>query len=112
MPRVTLPLLLLFASIGAPVRADTCDELKSQIESKIKAGGVASFSLSLVAASAPAAGKVVGTCGLGTKKIVYSQQTGAGAATPVAAARRRSTADETILTECKDGSMSVGATCK
>jgi hypothetical protein len=114
MPRTALPLLLL-ASLGAPVQADTCDELKSQIESKIKAGGVASFSLSVVAASAPAAGKVVGTCGLGTKKIVYTPQAGASAAAPHAAgapARRRSTADSTILTECKDGSMSVGATCQ
>jgi hypothetical protein len=117
MPRIALPLLLL-ASLAAPAQADTCEELKSQIESKIKAGGVASFSLSVVAASAPAAGKVVGTCGLGTKKIVYSSQAGASAVAPVAPlaaaapARRRSTADSTILTECKDGSMSVGATCK
>jgi hypothetical protein len=120
MPRIALPLLLL-ASLAAPAQADTCEALKSQIESKIKAGGVASFSLSVVAASAPAAGKVVGTCGLGTKKIVYSSQAGASAVAPVAPvaplaaaapARRRSTADSTILTECKDGSMSVGATCK
>jgi hypothetical protein len=109
MPRVTL-VLLSFASICMPIRADTCDALKSQIESRIKASGVASFSLSVVAASAPAAGKVVGTCGLGARKIVYTQPV--AATTMPSAPKPRKTADAAILTECKDGSMSLGATCK
>jgi hypothetical protein len=69
----------------------SCDELKSQIDAKLQAKGVTSYTLDIVpvapAAAAPAAasgaaaaapvkaaeGKVVGTCEGDTKQIVYKR---------------------------------------
>lgn len=50
-----------------------CEELKSEIEAKIRANGVAEFTLTIVDKDAPEDGKVVGTCEGGTKKIVYKR---------------------------------------
>jgi hypothetical protein len=50
-----------------------CNELKSEIEGKIKKNGVDKFSLDVVDANAQAEGKVVGTCDGGAKKIVYKK---------------------------------------
>ena len=49
-----------------------CNELKSEIEAKIKAKGVKSFTLEVVSSDAKD-GKVVGSCDGGTKKIVYKR---------------------------------------
>jgi Protein of unknown function (DUF1161) len=110
---------------GTAVQAQTCESISAEIEMKIRASsGSGNFRLATVDATEPATGRVVGTCGRGTKKIVYSVPAGgAGAAsaapgTGAAVARAqpakpRSAAKPTdnILTECKDGSMAVGATC-
>jgi hypothetical protein len=60
----------------------------------------------------------VGSCGKGTKKIMYTQGLVATNVTPAAAvpatqatAPAKKTA-EPILTECKDGTVSVGGSCK
>jgi hypothetical protein len=58
-----------------------CEELKSEIAKKLDDKGVKGYSLEIVAKDQDAAGKVVGTCEGGSKKIVY----GKTAATPVAA---------------------------
>ena len=51
-----------------------CEELKGEIEAKIKKNGVDKFSLDIVDATAEEKdGKVVGTCDGGTKKIVYKR---------------------------------------
>jgi hypothetical protein len=50
-----------------------CNELKGEIEAKIKKNGVDKFALDVVDASAQAEGKVVGTCEGGSKKIVYKK---------------------------------------
>jgi hypothetical protein len=50
-----------------------CEELKGEIDAKIKKNGVDKFSLDIVDANAQAEGKVVGTCDGGTKKIVYKR---------------------------------------
>jgi hypothetical protein len=50
-----------------------CEELKGEIEAKIKKNGVEKFSLDVVEAEAQGDGKVVGTCDGGTKKIVYKR---------------------------------------
>jgi hypothetical protein len=50
-----------------------CNELKEEIEAKIKKNGVEKFSLDIVDKDAQADGKVVGTCDGGTKKIVYKR---------------------------------------
>jgi hypothetical protein len=120
MLRVALVLMSLVWTC-TPLRADNCETLKAEIDARIKASGVASFSLAVVDAGAPVIGKVVGSCGLGAKRIVYLQtqtqgqaQSNSAAAASAAPAtkRKKSTPDSAILTECKDGSMSLGATCK
>ena len=51
-----------------------CDELKGEIEAKIKKNGVDKFSLDVVDMDSDAKdGKVVGTCDGGSKKIVYKR---------------------------------------
>jgi hypothetical protein len=96
--------LLLVTSWSAS--AATCESIRAEIEAKIRASGVARFTLATVATDAKVTGKVVGSCDLGTRKIVYLP---AELATPPAAAR---SSDDAILTECKDGTVSVGGDCK
>jgi len=53
-----------------------CEELKSEIASKLDAKGVKSYSLDIVAKDQDATdGKVVGSCEGGAKKIVYRRTT-------------------------------------
>jgi hypothetical protein len=51
--------------------AKPCEELKSEIATKLDAKGVKSYSLEIVPKDQEGEGKVVGSCGGGTKKIVY-----------------------------------------
>ena len=69
--RTGIAALLLFA---LPMFAyASCDSVKASIDAKIKANGVSSYTLEVVAADkADAAGKVVGQCE-GDKKIVYTR---------------------------------------
>jgi hypothetical protein len=91
---VAIPAAIGFALAGTAMATDTCDELRAQIETKIRTAGVEQFALAVVDAAASAPGKVVGTCERGAKKIVYVRGQG-----------------DAILTECKDGSVSVGGRC-
>ena len=63
--------------IAAPVLAQVkpCEELKSEIDAKIKANGVKVFSLEIVpnADVKEGEGKVVGSCEGSTHKIVYKR---------------------------------------
>jgi hypothetical protein len=98
--------------------ADNCDDLRGQIESKIKAAGVVNFTVTVVDGAANASGKIVGSCGNGTKKIIYVQAPAQAAATVSAAtpvnkaATPAKKSGDAILTECKDGTVSVGGSCK
>jgi Protein of unknown function (DUF1161) len=105
----------IFSSLASG--ANTCDALRAQIDAKIRASGVARFTLSTVEADAKVNGRVVGTCDLGTRKIVYAQDaspaaTATGSSNPAAQPSPARPRNETILTECKDGSVSVGGDCK
>jgi Protein of unknown function (DUF1161) len=116
--------MLKFAAFFAPLvlactasYADNCDALREQIDGKIQAAGVARFSVVVVDSDANASGKVVGSCAKGAKKILYTQgaaNVGAIAAAspavkPEASAKKAVAA---MLTECKDGTVSVGGSCK
>ncbi len=82
-----LAVTLLFvgsAVADAQAPGKSCDDLKAEIAKKIEANGVKTYSLDIekgVAKDAAkdkekdkdAAGKIVGTCEGGTKKIVYSK---------------------------------------
>jgi len=83
-------LALALAGATAMAAPSTCDALREQIEAKIRAAGVAQFSVTVIDAAASAPGKVVGTCERGTRRIVYHRHRGG---------------DEGILTECKDGTV-------
>jgi len=58
--------------------AKNCEELKSEIAAKLDAKGSKGYTLEIVDKDAEAEGKQVGTCGGGTKKIMYRK--GAAAA--------------------------------
>jgi len=88
-----------------------CDTLRAEIEAKIAASGVTNFSVVTVDAAATASGQIVGSCDLGTKKIVY-QREGGTTSPPPASTSAPAPRGEPLLTECKDGSVSMGGTCK
>jgi len=109
--RLLISLMLAFA--GAAHGAEDCEALRTRIESKIAAAGVARFTVTVVDANATAAGQVVGSCDLGSKKVVYERDVGPmREGVPAAAGSPSSSSSEPILTECKDGTVSVGGDCK
>jgi len=119
--------LALLPSLGAAQAPDNCEPLRAQIQANISGKGVTGFSLSVVAADAAVVGEVVGTCGNGTRKIVYTKGAAPAQATAPAPAQpravqaakpsrpatpQRTTRDDDILTECKDGTVVRGRNCK
>jgi hypothetical protein len=101
-----------------PCAAITCDELRTQVEAKIRGGGVTLFTVTVMDVATPATGRVVGSCDLGSKKLVY-QQTKLSAGTtdkkPPSAPptpTRSVKPEDPIPTECRDGSISMTGTCK
>ncbi|NJD33813.1 MAG: DUF1161 domain-containing protein [Betaproteobacteria bacterium] len=70
----TLIAALTLMLIATPALArKSCDELKSEIEAKIKAKGVKEFTLDIAGKDEQKEGSVVGTCDGGAKKIVYKR---------------------------------------
>jgi len=51
----------------------SCDDVKADIDAKIKANGATSYSLEAVDKGTAADGKVVGTCEGGSKELVYKR---------------------------------------
>jgi hypothetical protein len=74
MVRLMAVILVLGASGSVWAQRKPCEDLKGEIEAKIKKNGVDKFSLEVVDASADTKdAKVVGTCDGGAKKIVYKR---------------------------------------
>jgi len=73
--------IVAFALATSPAMAQVkpCEELRSEIEAKIKNNGVEVFTLTIVDKDAAEDGKVVGTCDGSTKKIVYKRGASAAA---------------------------------
>jgi Protein of unknown function (DUF1161) len=71
---IAMVALLLIAAPALAQRKD-CEELKSEIDAKIKKNGVKEFTLEVVPNEQvkEGAGNVVGSCDGGTKKIVYKR---------------------------------------
>jgi Protein of unknown function (DUF1161) len=102
MTRFALALIGLLPALAAPAgAAETCEAIQARIDAKIRASGVRAFTLRAVDAAAKVEGKVVGSCELGTKKIVYAQTGAPGRPDK-----------DAILTECKDGTVSLGGDCR
>ncbi len=73
MIRLMAVAIVLGLSGSAWAQVKPCEELKGEIDAKIKKNGVAKFTLDIVDANAQSDGKVVGTCEGGAKKIVYKK---------------------------------------
>jgi hypothetical protein len=102
---------LIACSTALPSFAATCTELQSEVEAKIHNAGVSQFTISIADANAPTSGKVVGTCEMGAKKLIYTlapSSNNVAFAPPVPPKPKT----EAILTECRDGSVSMGGDCK
>ena len=71
----TLIAVVALALLASPAMAQrkACEELKTEIEAKIKANGVKVFTLEIVGSEDKKEGKVVGTCDGGSKKILYKR---------------------------------------
>jgi hypothetical protein len=89
-----------------------CEQLRSEVVRRYEAGGIASPEIQLLASSAATSGKVVGSCELGTKKLVHvgAKAGPSSASSPMNAKSSRASAP--VLTECKDGTVSMGGSCK
>ena len=60
------------AAASAWGQSKDCEALKAEIDAKIRGNGAVEFTLTIVAKDADAGdASVVGTCGGGTKKILY-----------------------------------------
>ena len=72
--------VLVFGAIGLAAQSGpkSCDGLKDEIAKKIEANGGTNPTLTIVDKGKEGDGKVVGTCGGGTKSILYTK--GAAAA--------------------------------
>ena len=67
----TVVLLLAVPAYGA---GKPCDELKSEIDAKLKEKKVEGYTLEVVASADVKDQTVVGSCEGGTKKIVYTRE--------------------------------------
>ena len=65
--------IFCISRFGGLCRYEALDELKTEIESKLKEKGVQGYSLMIVAADQVKDEKVVGSCEGGSKKIIYSR---------------------------------------
>lgn len=74
MQRCLLVMLLGLLSGAALAAPKPCEELKREIEVKVQASGVTSYTLEIVAASeVKDVNMVVGSCEGGSKKIIYQK---------------------------------------
>lgn len=125
-PQWPAALLLLMLAGAAAAQADNCEAIRAGIDAKIRATGVSDHKLVIVDANAIVTGKMVGSCDLGTKKILYLRPSAPVAAasaaapapapapppaapTPTRAVKRMPA--EPMLTECKDGSVAADGDC-
>lgn len=125
--------LVLLTLVSTASHADPCEPIRARIEAQIRDAGVASFTVTTVDLDVSVPGEVVGSCDNGTKKIVYAKGDAGASPKPQAAAPAPAavppspppqkppkpaprqpvnpTPTHQILTECKDGSVSMGGSC-
>ncbi|MFJ4063733.1 DUF1161 domain-containing protein [Pseudomonas sp. NPDC089996] len=74
MIRLAIVVLASLMATSALAAVKPCEELKAEIEAKIQARGVTSYTLEIVPNSeAKDPNMVVGSCDGGTKKIIYQK---------------------------------------
>jgi len=74
MKRLSLFVALAFALSTGWAQVKPCEELKSEIATKIEANGVKNYTLEVVPSDQAGDRKVVGSCEGGTKKIIYTRK--------------------------------------
>lgn len=72
MKKLLIAIVLLMIATPAFARK-ACEELKAEIDAKIQANGVKSYTLEIVPNDQVKEQKVVGSCDGGTKKILYTR---------------------------------------
>ena len=83
---IVLALLCCFP-LCLSAQSKSCEDLKTEIGHKLDAKGVTGYTLTIVDKGKEASGKVVGSCGGGTKSIVYDRS--APSEKPKAAATKK-----------------------
>ncbi len=68
--------VVLFTCTSAFAQIKSCEELKSEIEAKLKAKGVEGYTLEILPADQVKDQKIIGSCEGGKKKISYSREKG------------------------------------
>ena len=78
MKRIIFSLVLVaaFSCTSAFAEIKSCEELKAEIEAKLKAKGVEGYTLEIVPADQVKDQTIIGSCEGGTKKISYSRSKG------------------------------------
>jgi hypothetical protein len=72
MKRITFSIFVaLLVSTSAFAEIKPCEELKAEIEAKLKAKGVTGYTLEIIPADQVKDQKIIGSCEGGTKKISY-----------------------------------------
>lgn len=89
--------------------ASNCESIRTQIEQKLRGSGVPNPVVTVVDAATSRPGRNVGSCDLGTKRIIYTPDRTSQPANSTAARPKR---DDDLLTECKDGTTQIGGSCK
>jgi hypothetical protein len=69
----TALLIALLACIGQAQAVQSCEELKTKVETKLDGKGVKGYTLEIVDADYSGDAKVVGTCEGGKKKLTYAR---------------------------------------
>jgi Protein of unknown function (DUF1161) len=72
----SLVLVTVFCSISAFAEIKSCEELKAEIEAKLKAKGVEGYTLEIIPTDQVKDQKIIGSCEGGSKKISYSRNKG------------------------------------
>lgn len=74
MIRIAIAVLASLLAFNASAAIKSCEELKAEIEAKIQARGVTSYTLEIVPnEEAHDPNMVVGSCDGGTQKIIYQR---------------------------------------
>ena len=78
MKRMVLSLVLVavLCSTSAFAEIKSCEELKAEIEAKLKAKGVEGYTLEIIPTDQVKDQKIIGSCEGGSKKISYSRSKG------------------------------------
>jgi hypothetical protein len=72
--RLLLVVAAMFLCASAFAETKKCEELKNEIEAKLKDKGVTNFSLEIVPADQVKDQKIVGSCDGGKNKITYTKE--------------------------------------